>query len=166
MRPYVVGGICHRVQQQLDNALSEGALELSPELVAHAGRCPHCGLLLQETEALFQRLRRAPAALDMGPVPGVVDAVLQHIALEQPARLPRATTGERSPKQQKKRPHLRWMMGQLAAIVAVLCIAISGLTYLAMQVNHAVGGAKPSEVVARWVAPFEDWTRALFGRTK
>lgn len=166
MRPYVVGGACHRVQQQLDNALSEGVLELSPELAAHASRCPQCDLAVRRTEALFQRLRSTPAALDLGPVPGVVDAVLQHIAAEQPATVVRLT-GERERRGDRKREvHLRWLLGQVAAIAAILCIAVGGLTYLTLKVNHAVGGAEPSEVVERWVAPLEDWSRALFGRMR
>ncbi|MFZ5827201.1 MAG: hypothetical protein ACOY94_23130 [Bacillota bacterium] len=165
MRPYVVGGACHRVQQQLDNALSEGVLELSPELAAHVGRCPQCAPAVRETEALFKRLRSAPAALDLGPVPGVVDTVLQRIAAEGPATLVKLT--EREPKSDRKRTgHLRWLLGQVAAIAAILFVAVGGLTYLTLKVNHAVGGAEPSTVVERWVEPLEDWTRALFGKMR
>ena len=166
MRPYVVGGACHRVQQQLDNALSEGVLELSPELAAHAGRCPQCAPAVRRTEALFQRLRSAPAALDLGPVPGVVDTVLQRIAAEGPATVVKLTGGREQKVDQKRTGHLRWLLGQVAAIAAILFIAVGGLTYLTLKMNHAVGGAEPSKVVERWVEPLEDWTRAVFGKMR
>lgn len=166
MRPYIVGGACHRVQQQLDHALSEGVLELSPELSAHAGSCPQCALQVRGTEALFKRLRSTPAALDLGPVPGVVDAVLQRIAADPSSTVIRLTPAEAKTTRPKQQAHLRWLLGQVAAITAILCIAVSGLTYLTLKVNHAVGGAEPSKVVARWVAPLQDWSRALFRHTR
>lgn len=166
MRPYVVGGACHRVQQQLDNAHSEGVLELSPELSAHAGRCPQCAPAVRELEALFKRLRSTPAALDLGPVPGVVDTVLQRIAADQPPTVVKLTGGREPRAERKRASHLRWLLGQVAAIAAVLCLAVGGLTYVVLQVNHAVGGAEPSKVVQRWVAPLEDWSRAVFGKMR
>lgn len=169
MRPYVVGGACHRVKQQLDNALAEGVLELSPELAAHAARCPHCGVQVRETEQLFKRLRTAPASLDLGPVPGVVDVVVQQIATESPAdslvRLSPPGQSEEG-RQGSRRAHLRWVLGQVAAIAAVLCVAVGGLTYLALRVNYAVGGQRPAEVVERWVGPLQNWSTALFRQTK
>lgn len=166
MRPYVVGGACHRVQQQLDHCLSEGVLELSPELAAHAVRCPHCGPQVRETEALFKRLRSTTANLDLGPVPGVVDAVLQRIAEEAPETIGKAPSRQGEVDRRHRRAHLRWVLGQIAAIAALFCVAVGGLTYLALKVNHAVGGAKPNEVVERWVAPFHNWTQVLFQNTK
>lgn len=169
MRPYLVGGACHRVQQQVDNALAEGLLALSPELSAHAGRCPQCGPLVEETELLFRRLRSAPANLSLGPVPGVVDAVLQRVAsdpssVQGPVRM--HPGGQPEGAERRKRAHLRWVLGQVAVIAAVLCVAVGGLTYLALRVNHAVGGARPAEVVERWVEPLQNWSQAILQDTK
>jgi anti-sigma factor RsiW len=169
VRPYVVGGACHRVRHHLENALAEGVLELPPELAAHAGRCPHCGPQVRELEALFRRLREASAHMDMGPVPDVVDAVLQKIAAGQPAPENRVRLNsplEPVDQTANRRAHLRWVLGQVAAIVAALCVAVGGLTYLALKVNQAVGGARPAEVVQRWMAPLQDWTQALFGNMR
>lgn len=150
----------------MDNALSDGLLNLSPELAAHAARCPHCGQQVRETEALFRRLRNAPANLDLGPVPGVVDSVLQRIAASPlPDNLVRLSP-EPAKAVPKKKAHLGWVLGQVAAIAAVLGIAVGGVGYLALKVNQAVGGAKPAEVVQRLVAPLQDWSRALFGNTE
>lgn len=160
MRPYVIGGACHRVLEQLDTALREGTLALPPELSAHANRCAQCGPRVKEVEALFTRLRKLPAEMDVGPVLGVVDSVLQRVAVDgQPAT---GSTGE-----SRGRPsQWRWLLGQVAAIAAVLCIGLGGITYLALKVNEAVGGANPSEMVERWVAPLSDWSQALFRNVK
>ncbi|MFZ5813770.1 MAG: hypothetical protein ACOY93_00525 [Bacillota bacterium] len=163
MRPYLVGGACHRLQERLDAALSSGQLELPAELAAHAERCPQCGPQVRQTEALFRRLRAVPASLDLGPVPGVVDSVLRQVTAEPPA--PAASSLPESARQ-KRRSHLRWVLGQIAVVAVVLCIAVSGVTYLALKVNQAVGGARPSEVVARWVAPLQNWSEALFRSMK
>lgn len=166
MRPYVVGGACHRVQQHLDNALTDGVLNLPPELAAHAARCQHCGHQVQETEALFRRLRNAPANLDLGPVPGAVDSVLQRIATGPTADNLVRLSPEPEKAVRRRKANMRWIVGQVATIAAVLGIAVGGVTYLALKVNQAVGGVPPSEVVERWVAPLHDWSKALFGNTK
>jgi len=165
VRPYVVGGACHRVQKQLDTSLSEGALSLSAELNAHAERCPHCGPALRDTEALFRRLRSAPAGVDLGPVPGVVDSVLRQIATPAAVHVT-PVVQDPSVAARKRRQHTRWVIGQVAAIAAALCLALGGVTYLVLKANEAVSGTSPGQVVQRWVAPLQDWSQALFQKTK
>lgn len=184
MRPYVIGGACHRVQNQLDLAMQGGVLELPADLAAHVERCPHCGGQAREVEALFRRLRSLPAGFDVGPVPGIVDKVLALTAADLLAQ-PSATSFPRTQAQQqpwmqagtlkpytaapqsdqwrKSRPtRWRWVLGQVGAVAAVIVVAAAGLTYLSLVVNHAVSGVKPAEVVQKWVAPLQDWTQALF----
>ncbi len=165
MRPYVVGGACHRVLKHVDTALSVGALALPTELAAHAERCAHCGPHLRETEELFRRLRSSPASIDLGPVPGVVDSVLQRIATPAP---PQVTPILTDPVKvaRKRRQHASWVIGQVATIAAVLCLALGGFTYLVLKVNEAVSGVAPGQVVERWVAPLQNWSQALFENTK
>lgn len=166
MRPYVVGGACHRVQQQLDEALAEGSMHLSAELAAHASRCPQCAPLVAETEALFQRLTGTVASIDLGPVPGVVDAVLQRIALEVPSPVLTLPVERAEELPARKGGQARWVLGQIATVAAVLIVAVSGVTMLALLLNQAVSGVRPGEVVQRWVAPVSDWTQTLFKGAK
>lgn len=182
MRPYVIGGACHRVQTQLDIAMQEGVLELPAELAAHVERCPHCGGQAREVEALFERLRSLPAGINIGPVPGIVDKVLEMTAIEpvpeskvralptvqahaEPQAVPEGGQAGAEPVQERKgRPkQWQWVLGQVAAVVAVLAVAVTGLTLL---INQAVGGVRPGEVVQKWVAPLHDWTQALFENTQ
>lgn len=157
MKPHLVGTACHRLQQALDEALAEGSLHLPPELATHAARCPRCGPDVRDTEALFARLRGAPSGLGLGRVPGVVDFVVAKTAAE-PAPKPatRPTVGAR------KRADLRWAVGQVAAAAAVLCITVGGFSYAVLKLNEAVSGTRPAEVVERMVAPFKNFTQALF----
>lgn len=166
MRPYVVGGACHRVQQQIDAGLAEGSLTLSAELAAHASRCPHCAPLVAETDALFQRLRGAVAGIDLGPVPGVVDAVLERIALEGVAPVVNLPLDRVEAEPVKKASQTRWVLGQVATFAAVLLVAAGGLTMLALLLNQAVSGVHPGEVVGNWVAPLQDWSQTLFKGAK
>jgi hypothetical protein len=162
--------------------MQEGVLELPPELAAHVERCPHCSGQAREVETLFKRLRSMPSGFDLGPVPGIVDKVLSATATDPLLQagvhpLPSAHTGPRVRVQEdptsqqgevrKNRPtRWRWVLGQVAAVAAVIAVAVTGLTYLSLMVNQAVSGVKPSEVVGKWVAPLQDWTQALFENTQ
>jgi anti-sigma factor RsiW len=148
MKPTVVGSACQRVQAHLDDALATGTLSLPPELAAHAERCPNCGPEVAETERLLSRLRGAAAGIELGPVPKAVDAVLAQIAAEnQPKVLP---LEQRS----RKRVAALWVIGQVAAVAAVLIIAIGGLGFALLKVNEAVSGVTPGDVFAKLAAPF------------
>lgn len=163
MKPYVVGGVCHRVQQAVDQSMVEGAVQLPAELAAHASRCPQCAALVRETESLLLRLRGTAAHVDLGPVPGVIDAVMNQIASPSPAPAAVASVAVGGRKRQSD---LRWVIGQVAAFAAMICLMVGCLTYVALKVNQVVSGVQPSAVVERWVAPFQDWSRALMRNVK
>lgn len=158
MRPYVIGGACDRVRQQVDAAMIEGVLTLPPALAAHAERCPHCSAEVHEVETLLQRLRSLPASLDLSPVPAAVDRVLQAAAADLPSVAAGAAPGEA----RRRTPQWRWVLGQVAAVAAMLIVAAGGLTLLGLKIHDAVTGAEPSAIVERWVAPLREWTEALF----
>jgi len=148
MKPHAVGSACQRVQSALDEGLATGSLSLPAELAAHADRCPRCGPEVRQTESLLSRLRGAAAGIELGRVPPTVDAVLARIATESPQRVmlveqPRA-----------RRVQTRWLLGQVAAVAAVLLITVGGLGFVILKVNEAVSGVKPGDVVSRLVAPF------------
>lgn len=176
MKPQVIGGACSRVTQVLDEALSEGVLNIPPELAAHAARCPRCGPEVKETEQLLSRLRGAVAGLDLRRVPHVVDYVMAHTASEYRENQPRAaitaqplaagatSSPARRSGRHDRRAHWRWVAGQLAVAAAVLVLTVSGLTYTALKINQAISGTEPSEVVARLMSPFHNWAEAQFGR--
>lgn len=162
MKPHLIGSACHKVQMALDEAMMEGALQLTPELSAHAGRCPRCGPEVQDVELLLGRLRNGAAGVGLGPVPGIVDAVLAQTgtrSLERPSVTLNVAPME-EPKQ--KASHLQWIAGQVAAVAAVLVISVGLLTYSVLIVNQVVTGTRPSEVVQKLTAPFQDWSLAKF----
>jgi hypothetical protein len=150
MKPQVIGGACSRVQQALDEALAEGVLSMPPELAAHAGRCPRCGPEVKDVERLFSRLRKAVAGADLGQVPRVVDHVMAR------------TVAEPHPPAPRRRPDLKWVLGQVAAVAAILVIAVGTITYGLLKANEAVSGARPAQVVYRLAAPFRELAQALF----
>ncbi|HEY3368528.1 MAG TPA: hypothetical protein VGK74_26020 [Symbiobacteriaceae bacterium] len=166
MKPQVIGTACARVSQVLDEALSEGTLNLPPELVAHASRCPRCGPEVQETEQLLARLRSAVAGAGLGRVPHVVDYVMGHTAAEYRETRPAAA----SIADQECRPHggqgahLRWVLGQVAVVAAALLITITTVTFAALKINAAISGHPPADMMTRVTAPFRDWVEAQFGR--
>lgn len=149
MKPHAVGSACHRVQLALDEALSTGTLTLPAELTFHANQCPRCGPDVRDTEALLSRLRGAAAGVELGPVPQAVDSVLAQIARESAPRL-LSPTG----KVRTKQVRARWILGQVAAVAAVLLLTIGGLGYAVLKVNEAVSGVKPGDVLAKFASPF------------
>lgn len=155
MKPTLVGSSCQRVQAAIDEAMAEGTLSLSPELDAHVARCARCSAEIAEVEQLLGRLRGAVASIDLGQVPRVVDYVMAHTAAE-PKVVPMAS-GKR-PEQKKVSPY--WVLGQVAAVAAVLVLVVSSLTFAALKVNEVVSGVKPSEVLQRMAAPFSESNRA------
>jgi len=160
MKPQVVGSACHRLQAALDEAMAEGVLNLAPELAAHAARCARCAMELKETEGLLGRLRNASAGIDLSRVPHVVDFVMSQTTAEPVSKpTPVASLAE---KRRQKGVRLRWVLTQVAAVAAVLLIAVSGLTYTVLKVNEVVSGVKPTEVLAKLVAPFSQTQRAEF----
>jgi len=160
MKSTSIRGACVRVKAALDDAMAQGALNLSPELLAHAARCPCCGPEYRETEALLARLRAAAAGVDLRQVPGVVDYVMARTLGESrptapvPAPLP------------NRRVQLVWVLGQVAAVAAVLVVVTSGLAYAVLKVNQAVGGTSPQAMVERLSAPLRDWTLIKVRDTK
>lgn len=154
MRPHLVGSACMRVQQALEQALSEGALQLPQELSAHASRCPRCAAEVRETELLFSRLHGAAAAIPMNRVPHVVDFVLARTAVE--GEIPKQGVSE-SPS-----AHARWLLGQVAAVAAIILVTAGGLSYGVLKVNQAVSGTHPSEMLSRLASPFHELKQALF----
>lgn len=187
MRPYVIGGSCDRVRQQVESAMIEGVLTLPAPLAAHAERCPHCSAEVREVEALLKRLRSLPASLDLGPVPGVVDRVLQSTATAMPAvaGTPEGlgtpglvgtpaeagahahAAGDAAAAAGRKRPpQWRWVLGQLVGVAAALIIAAGGLTLLGLRIHQAVSGSNPGSVVEQMVAPLRSWTEAIFQGTR
>lgn len=166
MKPHVIGSACHRVQMALDEAMMEGVLQLTPELAAHAGRCPRCGPEVQEVDLLLSRLRSGGAGMGLGRVPGIVDAVLAQ-AGAQPSQRPAVSLNVAPAEESKKKAsHLRWVAGQVAAAAAVLVVGVGLLTYSVLVVNQVVTGTKPSEVVQKLTAPFQDWSLAKFRSAK
>ncbi|WP_374712796.1 hypothetical protein [Symbiobacterium terraclitae] len=186
MRPYVIGGSCDRVRQAVESAMIEGVLALPAPLSAHAERCPHCSREVREVENLLRRLRSLPASLDLGPVPGVVDRVLQATATAvqvadgdpgaaHPLTGVGAPTAEGAPPTpggapaaagRRRPPQWRWVLGQLIGVAAALVIAAGGLTLLGLRIHQAVTDASPGSVVEQWMAPLRSWTEALFQRTR
>lgn len=162
MKPHVIGSACHKVQLAVDEAMMEGVLQLPPELAAHAGRCSRCGPEVQEMEALLSRLRSGAAGMGLGQVPGVVDAVLTQSGAQQPSAPSIMVTLAPAPEPERKGAHLRWLAGQVAGVAAVLLVSAGLLTYSVLVVNQVVTGTRPSEVVQKLVAPFQDWTIAKF----
>ncbi|HWI64780.1 MAG TPA: hypothetical protein VNT75_23370 [Symbiobacteriaceae bacterium] len=148
MKPHAVGSACQRVQEALDEALATGTLSLPAELSAHADRCPRCGPEVADTENLLARLRGAAAGVTLGRVPPAVDAVLAQIARES---APRVVPLEQA---KSRRVQTRWVLGQVAAVAAVLIVTVGSLGYVILKVNEAVSGVKPGDVVARLVTPF------------
>jgi len=157
MKPTLVGSNCQRVQEAVDEALCEGTLSLSPELSAHVARCARCHTEVTETEQMLARLRGAVAAIDLGQVPRVVDYVLAHTAAEPHAM--EVTVRSRPPKQKQKVSPF-WVLGQIAAVAAVLVLTVSGLTFAALKVNEVVSGVKPGDALQRLAAPFSETNRA------
>jgi anti-sigma factor RsiW len=155
----VIGGACDRVRQRVEEAMAEGVLDLPPNLAAHVERCPHCSAEVREVEMLLHRLRSLPASLDLTPVPAAVDRVLQAAA----SNLAAAGSAP-SPEERRRRrmPQWQWVLGQVAAVAAVIAIAAGGLTLLGLRIHGAVSGQPPGQIVERWVAPLRDWTQALF----
>jgi len=149
MKPHAVGSACCRVQSLLDEALATGTLSIPPELAAHAERCSRCGPEVKETEHLLSRLRGAAAGIGLGRVPHAVDAVLAQIASDA---APRTLTLREQPVE--KRVRTRWVLGQVAAVAAVLLITAGGLGFVILKVNEAVSGVKPGDVLAKLAAPF------------
>ncbi|HYF95504.1 MAG TPA: hypothetical protein VD969_25105 [Symbiobacteriaceae bacterium] len=149
MKPHAIGSSCQRVQAVLDEALATGLLSLPPELAAHAERCSRCGPEVKETEQLLSRLRGAAAGISLGPVPHAVDAVLAQISSQS---APRALILNEQPK--VKRVRTRWILGQVAAVAAVLLITVGGLGFVILKLNEAVSGVKPGDVLAKLAAPF------------
>jgi hypothetical protein len=149
MKPQVVGSACQRVQAHLDEALATGTLSLPPELSAHADHCPNCGPEVADTERLLSRLRGAAAGVELGLVPKVVDTVLAEIASESRTNV--------LPLEQRSRKQVKvwWLIGQVAAVAAVLIIAVGGLGFALLKVNEAVSGVTPGDVLARLAAPFQ-----------
>lgn len=175
MRPYVIGGSCDRVRQAVEAAMIEGVLTLPAPLAAHAERCPHCSREVREVENLLKRLRGLPASLDLGPVPGVVDRVLEATATAMPAGAGTsaapgvradATDGFRAAAGRKRPPQWRWVLGQLVGVAAALAIAAGGLTFLGLRIHQAVSGVDPGPLVEQWMVPLRNWTEALFERTR
>lgn len=174
MRPYVIGGACDRVHQQVENAMVEGVLTLPAPLLAHVERCPHCSREVREVETLLKRLRSLPASLDLGPVPPVVDRVLQAVAqggqavASAPAAsaTPTHSAGSLSsagtPVRRQRPPQWRWILGQVAAVAAALAVAAGGLTLLGLRIHRAVVGISPGEGLNQWFEPLREWTQALF----
>ncbi len=153
MKPQIVGPACGRVQEAIDGAMAEGVLRLPAELAAHAQRCARCGAEVTAIQGLLGRLQDAAATLPMGPVPGVVDAVIA-----------RTTTAGGRPD--KARPGAMWVLGQVAAVAAALLILISGVSYALLKVNQAVSGTEPVEVVHRLTAPLTNWNWARIKNAK
>jgi len=183
VRPYVIGGACDRVRQQVDTAMIDGVLNLPAALAAHVERCPHCSAEVREVENLLQRLRSLPASIDLSPVPAAVDRVLQatatipataagsaaapaasvparRAAASQPASAAPARTAKR------RTPQWQWVLGQVAAVAALLIVAAGGLSLLGFRIHSAVSGTDPGGIVERWVAPLRDWSEALFRGTR
>lgn len=163
-RPQKIGPACMRVQQALDEALAEGALTLSPELRAHADRCPRCSAELDGVEQLLGRLKAAAAGVDLARLPAVVDAVLTATVTSPKTKpesqpQPQKTSGER-------RRHLTWVLGQVAAVAAVLVLVTGTLTWAVLEANQAISGTSPSTVVERLTEPFRNWTLAKFRDAK
>ncbi len=159
MRPYVVGGACDRVRRRVEEALSEGVLDLPASLAAHVERCPYCSAEVREVEMLLHRLRSLPASLDLSPVPAVVDRVLQATAT---AVNPDAGAARGPEMKRRRTPQWQWVLGQVAAVVAVIALAAGGLTLLGLRIHDAVAGRAPGRAAERWIAPLRDWTEALF----
>lgn len=159
MKPMVVGSACHRVHEALEEAMAEGTLSLSPELAAHAARCPRCEPEWRQTEALLIRLRDGAARIDLSPVPAVVDHVIARTISSPGSAVAAKGAANSSPRRQS---NVGWVVRQVAAIAAMLLITIGGLTYGVLVVNQAMSGVKPSEVAARLVQPLQDWTSAWF----
>lgn len=145
---------CQRVEALLDQAMSEGVINLPPELQAHAVHCPRCAREYNELSHLLTRLRSAAAGIELGKVPAVVDRVM-------------ATPPAEGPRQKAGRPvSATWFLGQLAAVVAAALLMVGGLTYALLKVNEAVGGVPSGRVVERLLTPFQDWTWARFRGTR
>jgi anti-sigma factor RsiW len=164
MKPQVVGSACQRVQMFLDESLATGAMSLPPELAAHAAQCPHCVTEVRETESLLTRLRDAAAGVDLGRVPQVVDYVLSQTTVGPQFRGP--ATAALSADERRKRVRATWVLGQVAAVAAVLLLAVGSLTFLALKVNQAVSGVSPSDVIQRIAAPFSQTNRAEIRQAK
>lgn len=155
MKPHLVGSACHRVQLALDEALSEGTLDLLPELAAHAAKCPRCGPEVNDTAALLGRLRSAASGIDLGRVPQVVDYIMAQTAARE-VPVPQAAPMTKP----TRRIQARWVLAQVAAVAAVILLAVGALTFTALKVNELVSGVKPSEVLQKIVAPFNDSSKA------
>lgn len=164
MKPHAVGSACHRVQLVLDEALSTGTLTLPAELAFHADQCPRCGPDVRDTEALLARLRGAAAGVELGPVPPAVDRVLAQIARESVPQAPFAVQSTEQPR--KKQVRTRWVLGQVAAVAAVLLITVGGLGYAVLMVNEAVSGVKPGDVLAKIASPFRFTDTAKINKAK
>jgi len=165
MKPQVVGSACFRVQEALDESLSEGTLTLPAELAAHAVRCPRCGPEVAQTEELLSRLRGAAATIGLGILPSVVDHVMSEtVAWSLPAGIRAPEPAMQSPTQ--PRTHTRWVLGQVAAVAAVLVVTTSLVTYSMLKINEAVSGVKPGEVLAHLVTPFQNMNTAELRNSK
>lgn len=164
MKPHAVGSACHRVQLLLDEALATGTLALPTELSFHADQCPRCGPDVRDTEALLSRLRGASAGVELGPVPQAVDSVLAQIARESAPRV--LTQGQAPQSSRQKQVRTRWVLGQVAAVAAVLLITVGGLGYAILKVNEAVSGVKPGDVLARIASPFRFTDTAKVDKAK
>jgi hypothetical protein len=164
MKPHAVGSACHRVQLILDEALATGTLALPTELAFHADQCPRCGPDVRDTEALLSRLRGASAGVELGPVPPAVDRVLAQIAHESEPRF--LTAGRTTQQPRKKQVRTRWVLGQVAAVAAVLLITVGGLGYAILKVNEAVSGVKPGDVLAKFASPFRFTDTAKINKAK
>lgn len=163
MKPQVVGSACLRVQAALDEALASGTANLSPELAAHAAHCPRCSAEVQGVESVLSRLRDAAAHVDLGRLPQVVDFVMAKTLQDG---LTAAKAAPMPPARPSRHVQVHWVLGQVAAVAAVLLVAISGLTYVALKVNEAVSGVRPGEVLQQIAAPFNQTNRAEIRNAK
>ncbi|MDF2631009.1 MAG: hypothetical protein K0R39_4840 [Symbiobacteriaceae bacterium] len=154
---------------ELDEALATGTLALPAELALHADGCPRCGPEYRDTEALLSRLRGAAAGIELGPVPQAVDKVLDQITREAAPRvfsMVEASAGSPGAQHRQKQVRTRWILGQVAAVAAVLLIAVGGIGYAILKVNEAVSGVSPGDVLAKFASPFRFTDTAKIEKAK
>lgn len=152
MRPVRVGSACWKVMTALDDAMAESALRLSPELAAHAERCPRCRPEVEDLRGLLHRLRAGATRGDLAPWPAVVIRVIAQDATTAPvpkAGLPSHGIG------------WRWLLGQFAAVAAIFLVFAGGLTWFGLKVNQAVSGTSPSDAMSQVLLPFQQWIAAM-----
>jgi hypothetical protein len=67
-----------------------------------------------------------------------------------------------APRAPGRPPDLRWLLGQVAVVAAVMVIAVGGTSYTVLKLHQVLRGPSPSQVAERLAAPFREMVSAVF----